>query len=106
MCYTHMQQKKGQFMKTQTIGSVAVEKITEYVEQLSPSFVLCDFDPSILRENENWLCPYFIDPSNGNFNFSFHSFLLKTPDYNILVDTCVGNDKARPFPQWFSTNHL
>lgn len=40
---------------------------------------------------------------------SFHSYILQTGRYNILIDTCCGNDKQRPYRPAFSnlnTNYL
>ena len=33
---------------------------------------------------------------DGKVIFSFHSYVVRTGRYNILVDTCCGNDKERP----------
>jgi len=43
----------------------------------------------------------FVDPESGRPILSFHSYLVRTPAGNLLVDTCVGNHKERPFiPEW------
>lgn len=48
----------------------------------------------------DWLVPYWAD-KGGKLNAVVQSFLVKTPDKNILVDTCNGNDKQRPtMPEW------
>jgi len=38
----------------------------------------------------------------GEIVLSFHSYILRTGRYNILVDTCCGNDKQRPYRPAFS----
>jgi hypothetical protein len=37
---------------------------------------------------------------------SFHSFVLKTGRYTIMVDTCCGNDKPRPGREQFNIGKL
>ena len=39
---------------------------------------------------------------DGKVIFSFHSYVVRTGRYNILVDTCCGNDKQRPGRDDFS----
>jgi glyoxylase-like metal-dependent hydrolase (beta-lactamase superfamily II) len=31
---------------------------------------------------------------------SLHAFVVRTPHHTVLVDTCVGNDKERAYPEW------
>jgi glyoxylase-like metal-dependent hydrolase (beta-lactamase superfamily II) len=38
----------------------------------------------------------FAEQATGRPVLSFHSFLVRTPAGNLLVDACVGNDKDRP----------
>ena len=87
-------------MKDHYLGNIKISKVLEYVEQQTPEFVLKDFDNNIVEENSDWLFPNFMDKKTNNFLFSFHSFLLKTDKVNILIDTCVGNNKSRPLPNW------
>lgn len=39
---------------------------------------------------------------DGEVILSFHSYLVRTERYNILVDACCGNDKSRPHRPSFS----
>ena len=39
---------------------------------------------------------------DGKVIFSFHSYVVRSSHYNILVDTCCGNDKERPGRDDFS----
>lgn len=40
-------------------------------------------------------------PQSGRLILPIQGFLLKTPSHNILVDSCVGNDKTAPNdPDW------
>lgn len=52
----------------------------------------------------SWLYPNFAD-EKGNLKALVQSFLVKSEDKNILVDTCNGNYKNRPTcPDWGNLN--
>lgn len=87
-------------MKDHYLGNVKISKVLEYVEQQKPEFVLKNFEKNVIEENSDWLFPNFMDKKTNNFIFSFHSYLVRTGKANILVDTCVGNDKPRPLKNW------
>ena len=43
----------------------------------------------------------FVNVAQGLLRMSFHSFVVRTSQGILLVDTCVGNHKARPMlPEW------
>ena len=56
------------------------------------------------------LMPHHVDFVGGNVLLGIQSFLLRTPDLTILIDSCVGEDKQRPRrPDWHrrtSTGYL
>jgi glyoxylase-like metal-dependent hydrolase (beta-lactamase superfamily II) len=73
-------------------------------------FKAMEFFPSLTKEiyeeNRSWLEPDFVDPSNGGLVLCIQGFVIKTPQHNILIDTCVGNHKPRPArPFWNMLNH-
>ena len=56
--------------------------------------------PELLAENRHWLEPAALD-QNGNLVLCFQSYILRTPDHVILIDSCIGNHKSRPNrPKW------
>ncbi|KKC23921.1 MBL fold metallo-hydrolase [Sphingomonas sp. SRS2] len=58
------------------------------------------FDREALRAHEHWLCPDHFDPETGRIPMPVHSWLLRVGGRNVLIDTCMGNDKERPqFPE-------
>jgi glyoxylase-like metal-dependent hydrolase (beta-lactamase superfamily II) len=86
---------------------ITLNDITIYpvVEQQGAFFDVMEFFPTLTREqleeNRPWLQPIFIDPANGRLVLCIQSFLIKTPQHNILIDSCVGNHKPRPArPFW------
>ena len=87
--------------------AIALADITIHpvVEQQGPFFDVFEFFPTLtkelLEENRAWLQPTFIDPASGRLVLCVQSFLIKSPHHNILIDSCVGNDKPRPArPMW------
>lgn len=61
-----------------------------------PGFLLPDASEDALEGEREWLTPHFHDPDTGRFIQSVQGFLIKTSRHNVLVDSCVGNDKERP----------
>ena len=52
-----------------------------------------------LEEHRHWLEPLSL--ARGDvFNLCYQSHLVRTPHHLILVDSCLGNDKPRPRPEW------
>ena len=87
--------------------AIALKDITIHpvVEQQAPFFDVFEFFPTLtkelLEENRSWLQPTFIDPASGKLVLCVQSFVIKSAHHNILIDSCVGNDKQRPArPLW------
>ena len=85
-----------------TIGGCTVHRI---VEQVLPFEAPMDFLPGlsaeVLAENRAWMEPLDLDPDSGRLIFTIQSYVVRTPHFNVLIDTCVGNDKTIPrFPAW------
>ncbi len=51
------------------------------------------------RKEIDWLQPHFMD-SDGFLIFVIQAFVVDTGERRIVVDTCVGNDKERPYPEF------
>jgi glyoxylase-like metal-dependent hydrolase (beta-lactamase superfamily II) len=83
------------------VGDVAIHRI---VELEAPFMTALDLfptlTPELLDENRHWLSPSALRP-DGQLMFSFQSYVVRTPHYTMLVDSCIGNDKPRPNrPTW------
>jgi len=84
-------------MLTWQIGNV---KITQLVELTTASL-----GPHLLPQATAealgrlpWIAP-FVD-ENGDMVLSIHSLILESEGQLLMVDTCIGNDKARTYPRW------
>jgi glyoxylase-like metal-dependent hydrolase (beta-lactamase superfamily II) len=87
--------------------AIALKDITIHpvVEQQAPFFDVFEFFPTLtkelLEENRSWLQPNFVDPASGKLVLCVQGFVIKSAHHNILIDSCVGNDKPRPArPFW------
>ena len=84
------------------LGEVRIQQI---VEQEGAFFDPLTFFPTLtqelLEENRSWLQPRYLDPVSGKIVLCVQSYVVRTVDHTILVDTCVGNHKPRPArPFW------
>ncbi len=70
-------------------------------EGLDPAFLLRDVSQEDFRCTRTATDPRFSDVENGLIRLAFQSFVLRTPQGTLLVDTCVGNNKERlMIPEW------
>ena len=81
------------------IGNVVVTRIVESeAEGLPPGVLFHDLTEEQVK-GVPWLVPAYADP-DGTLRLSIHAFVVESSGRKIIVDTCVGNDKARTAPQW------
>jgi glyoxylase-like metal-dependent hydrolase (beta-lactamase superfamily II) len=83
------------------VGDAEVFRI---IEQEGPFFDALQFFPSITKEflddNRPWLEPTYLDRA-GKLVLCIQSYIVRTPHYTVLIDSCVGNHKPRPArPFW------
>ncbi|MBM3683807.1 MAG: MBL fold metallo-hydrolase [Actinobacteria bacterium] len=76
------------------IGDVRVTKVVETVVAWRFSILLPDCTPELV-DSVPWMRPHFVD-DDGKMLLSIHTLVVESQGRRILVDTCIGNDKARP----------
>jgi len=89
-----------------SVNDMTIHRIVEQEAGFTP---MLDFLPTLsketLGENLAWLAPGGYDSASGNIVLCFQSYVVKTPHHNILVDSCIGNDKNFPLrPTWNKKN--
>ena len=79
-------------------GPFDIRRVQEHVWSDQPlNFVLLDdATPEAFAETRAATDARFVNVDNGTLKMSFHSFVVRTPAGNLLVDTCVGNHKTYP----------
>lgn len=83
------------------IGDLAIHRIIEQETSFLPALdMLPGLTPEVLAENRPWLRQAgAIDPQDVLI-LCMQSYVVRTPHHTILVDSCIGNDKPRPRPNW------
>ncbi len=76
------------------VGQVRITRVVETeMAGLPPSAVFRDLDEDDVRQR-SWLVPAYAG-ADGSLRLSHHAFVIESLGKTIIVDTCVGNDKAR-----------
>ncbi len=88
-------------MKPQTIGDIVVSKLIEEVHPFDTATGLPDVEHEVIARHREWLAPHLYDFAADALILSFHTYIVRTPRHTILVDTCVGNDKDRPWSDYW-----
>jgi glyoxylase-like metal-dependent hydrolase (beta-lactamase superfamily II) len=85
------------------IGDITVTRVAEGIglSSVAPSEFLTGFDPDIFRSHHEWMVPIHYQPHEDRLMLSIHSWLIRTPRHTILLDTCSGNHKNRPWNRRF-----
>lgn len=83
-------------IKHWTVGDVRVSRIVELNAFEDDLAVLLDGGSPELMKKYDWLTPNFATPE-GRMLISFQAFVIQVGDRNIMLDTCIGNDRDREF---------
>jgi glyoxylase-like metal-dependent hydrolase (beta-lactamase superfamily II) len=80
------------------IGDIRIDRV---IESEGPDFVahelIPDATPAALAPHRSWLHPHYVDFDSGKLIMAMQTYVLRHGRSVILVDTCVGNHKARRF---------
>ncbi len=88
------------------IGNSIIKRIVD-LEHVSfaADLIFPDVNPETIKQLSNRVGLQNFSDNTLDLLLSFHSFLIQTKKYNILVDTCCGNEKERPTrPAWHQRN--
>ncbi len=81
---------------TTQIGAMQVQRVEEMLTPgFFPAFLFPDYDPAVLEENPELAAPAFYHAASGRLMSSMQSWLLRTADHVVVIDTGCGNDKVR-----------
>ena len=89
-------------MSTRTLGAATVSRIIEIDRSSFPTAsMLPDSTPDAIARHHGWLRPHFWDEATGDLGSRIGTYIVRTPRHTVLIDTGVGNDKARDgSPAW------
>ena len=88
-------------MQPLTIGAFNVKSVHEDTgAYITPADMFPTATAEAVAEHLDWMTPTYFDIASGKLKLAFQSFILQTPHHNILIDTCVGEDKERTHPEF------
>src|SRR5258707_12396708 len=84
------------------VGDLTIHRIIEQETSFLPALeMLPGLTPERLAENRAWMRQASALDADDVLILCFQSYIVTTPHHTILVDSCIGNDKPRPFrPKW------
>src|SRR5690606_12015372 len=82
----------GRAMLQWKIGDTRITQLVELVSDDGGVPVLPDATPENLADIP-WLKPHFVT-SDGRLILDLRLLVIETPQQTLVVDTCIGNDKA------------
>ena len=87
---------------TLALGEVTLDRVVEIGRSAYPTAsMLPDSTPEAIARHHAWLKPDFWDDAVGDLGARIQTWIVRTPATTVLIDTGVGNDKARPdSPAW------
>jgi len=81
-------------MRELAIGRLRVGAVVETAGPTRPTWLFPSVTAEAVERHRGWLAPHFLD-AEGRLLQSVHTFVVRTADLTVLVDTCIGNDKDR-----------
>ena len=89
-------------MKSMKLGEVAISRVVEIGRSSFPTTsMLPESTAEAIARHHAWLKPAFWDEATDDLGSRIQSYVVRTPEHTILMDTCVGNDKHREgAPAW------
>jgi glyoxylase-like metal-dependent hydrolase (beta-lactamase superfamily II) len=90
-------------MSTWNIGNISVTRVEEGLglSSVGPEVFLTNFDSETFQSHHEWLSPIHYNPEANRLVSSIHSWVIRSKNQVILLDTCSGNHKNRPFNKRF-----
>ena len=83
-------------MHTLTLGEVSISRIVEIGRSAFPTAqMLPESDAGRVAQHHRWMKPHFWDDVTGDLGSRIQTWIVRTPQHTVLVDTGVGNDKER-----------
>jgi glyoxylase-like metal-dependent hydrolase (beta-lactamase superfamily II) len=80
------------------VGDVTVTRLSEIgLDDSTPATLFPDWRPELIDTQGSLPFPGSWDTSRTRLHLSIHTWVVRTPQHTILIDTGSGNDKPRPF---------
>ena len=89
-------------MRQVRIGDITIDAVIEREGPWRrPQDFFPAYDEAIFKRHLPTMEPEVFDQALGMMVITYQTFVVRTPHYTILVDTCTGEDKGYPAPMDF-----
>jgi len=89
--------EQGPVTKPFVLGNLLIDRVEEfYGPVFPPDKYLINLPNDAVEKTLHWQVPNFYDKEKGMVIMAEHSWVVRTPHYNVLIDPTWGNDKTRP----------
>ena len=86
-------------MRQIKIGDITIDAVIERDGPWrKPEDFFPDFDEATFQAHVPKMEPEVFDPTTGKLVMTYQTFVIRTPNLTILVDTCTGEHKGHPAP--------
>jgi glyoxylase-like metal-dependent hydrolase (beta-lactamase superfamily II) len=87
---------------TLQVGDILIDRIVEMeIPFMTPTNAFPDSPVGIIEEHRHWMEPTALCPDSGMLIIAIQTWVIRTPQHLILVDTCIGCDKTNHyFESW------
>ena len=88
------------------LGNIRIDRIVEMeFPFMDPLKMFPDATAADIDAHRHWLQPWALCPDTGKVIIAIQTWVIRTPQHTILVDTCIGCGKTNTFlPQWHQRN--
>jgi glyoxylase-like metal-dependent hydrolase (beta-lactamase superfamily II) len=85
-------------MNSFTLADIAVNRVEEFTDPACDALAFFpDLTPDLVQKHADWLVPQFYDATRNTIRLVMQTWVLRTKHHTILIDTCNGNHKPRPY---------
>jgi glyoxylase-like metal-dependent hydrolase (beta-lactamase superfamily II) len=78
------------------LGEVTINRVVELAQSSFPTTsIFPDATTADLAKHHAWLAPHFLDAATGDLRSHIQTYIVRTPQHTMLIDTGVGNHKPR-----------
>ncbi len=82
-----------------TVGAATVTRLTEIVfADFKPGYLFPEWSVAALAPHLHWLVPDCLSPDHAELTVSVNTWIVQTPRHTVLIDTGIGNGRARRIP--------
>ena len=86
-------------MRQVRIGDITIDAVIEREGPWRrPQDFFPAYDEAVFKRHLPTMAPEVFDQALGMMVITYQTFVVRTPRYTILVDTCTGEDKGHPPP--------